>query len=1650
MDIASFCVACPSKGDTDVQFRCVFLTIIVLSSLLSASFAQDATVLEYGGVVRTVAFSPVNGFRIAGAGEGNTIKIWDLRNDTVITLEGHAAPINAIAFSPDGRLLVSGGDDHVFKLWDVRHGKNVSTFEHIINRSRSPVKGVTFSPDGQLLASMGHLGVKLWDVDNGVEIATLQHDDWMFKAAFSPNGRFLAAGGAKGEVKVWNVRTQQVIVHLQGDITRTDTVAFSPDGKILATAGYSGRIKLWVVSNWELIGTLNSPVGTVFGLNFSPDGKVLASTGHLAVNLWSVETGEKIAELPGDAGWVRSVGFTPNGNTIASGGDSGTITVQNIKTHLESQHIRNMVRIIYFLPLDRLPQPGIDAQLDAQIKDVQRFYADQMASHGFGRKTFRLETDATGKVVVHHVNGRFTDVYYQDQSTEIIDKVWEEIHERFDRSKHIYLVAIDVGSERIGDNDSDVCGRGGEYFQGGNAIYPASGNCFVDEYGLPFGTAAHELGHAFGLQHDFRNDTYIMSYGGRSQRQLSTCAAEWLDAHRYFNTNLTYFNEPTTFKMLPPRAVPPYSIRLPFQLTDTDGLHQAQLLIPITVGDPDFSINPGGIKLQACQSLNGQNVRTGFVTTQLIATPLTEVTLQVMDAKGDFTRQTFPIDVTDLLPRPEVVSIPDPNLAAAIREALALAPTENITQLDMLGLVGLDANDRQVTRLTGLEHATNLRGLNLRGNQISDISSLTKLIHLTTLSLDDNQIIELPPLAKLTRLAFLTLSNNQITDITALAGLTNLSVLEIDRNQIGNITALVGLTQLNEIWISRNPIRDMSPLHVLIKANPNIDLDIDINQFPEGASKVIVSLPDPNLETVVRETLNLAPANNLTQLDMLRLTRLDASDRKINDLTGIEHATNLTWLNLSQNPILDITLLASLTNLTGLWMYENQSVHDIASLSKLTNLTRLGLSGNQIVDIAPLSGLTNLTSLNFAWNHIRDISPLAGLVNLEELSLDGNHIRDMTPLYALLKQHPDIDLDIDINQFPEGASKVIVSLPDPNLETVVRETLNLAPANNLTQLDMLRLTRLDASDRKINDLTGIEHATNLTWLNLSQNPILDITLLASLTNLTGLWMYENQSVHDIASLSKLTNLTRLGLSGNQIVDIAPLSGLTNLTSLNFAWNHIRDISPLAGLVNLEELSLDGNHIRDMTPLYALLKQHPDIDLDIDISQFPEGIAKVVVSIPDANLAAVVRETLNLTPKDRLTQLDMLWLTGLNASGREIANLTGIEYAKNLKWLWISDNHITDILPLATLVNLDQLSLWRNQIVDVTPLTQLVNLKKLWLAGNPIEDMSPLYALLEKVASINLDISHILYPLDKITGPWLWMIAPTETGRGGADSIDLDSLTLAGSDAVTETDMAVNGAKEGDTIGDYAWTLGEIPEHGSNNVNDLVNKIGFVDGGNPETTADDMDINDHSSYALITLESTTAQSNVTMLAGSDDAIKIWLNGEVAHKNQVNRGANDFQDIFKVDLKAGDNLLMVKVSELTGGWSMFIGIDADVKVKQQFTNTAEKIAAAPSLSELINPAETVLFPNYPNPFNPETWIPYQLAVPADVSISIYAANGQLVRTLSLGYQPVGVYESRSRAAYWDGRNTVGESVASGVYFYALTAGDFTATRKMLILK
>ena len=123
--------------------------------------------------------------------------------------------------------------------------------------------------------------------------------------------------------------------------------------------------------------------------------------------------------------------------------------------------------------------------------------------------------------------------------------------------------------------------------------------------------------------------------------------------------------------------------------------------------------------------------------------------------------------------------------------------------------------------------------------------------------------------------------------------------------------------------------------------------------------------------------------------------------------------------------------------------------------------------------------------------------------------------------------------------------------------------------------------------------------------------------------------------------------------------------------------------------------------------------------------------------------------------------------------------------------------------------------------------------------------------------------------------------------------------------------------------------------------------------------------------------------------------------------------------------------------------------------QVVVSAEEVLSSriklPNLELYEIPSETVLLANYPNPFNPETWIPYRLAKAAEVTVQIYDTNGSLVRSIDVGFKPAAVYESRTSAIYWDGRNNYGERVASGTYFYHLSAGDdYVSTRKMVILK
>ena len=702
-----------------------------------------------------------------------------------------------------------------------------------------------------------------------------------------------------------------------------------------------------------------------------------------------------------------------------------------------AQDSRPIVRLIYFVPSDRQPQPDIDTKFDKLIKEVQRGYEDIMEAHGFGKKTFRFETDEKGNAVVHTVNGQYTEKHYNDPLDT--QGIWREIDEQFGGSKNFYLIAIDISSG--GPLSAGVTGIGKD--RGGSAgwaLMPASGPYFN------IILAAHELAHAFGLQHDYRPDANLVVsdiVGNIYFFPASFCAAEWLDVHRAFNAEQPLSNEEPTFDMLPPNFVSsPNVIHLRFKVTDHDGIHQVQLMTP----ERDRTGS-----LLACKNLNGNSSATvEFVTSSL--TPQNRfVSLRMIDVHGNISASPrFPIDVLSLLPPIEVVSMPDAILAAAVRQQIG-----SITTHTLLNLTDLKIPNRGITDLTGLEHARNLKYLDLYGNQISDITPLAKLTHLTelalsgnpgadissiteltqlrilylidyqiqdltpfagltnldTLGLNVNQISDITPLAALTELQFLYLTSNQISDITPLTGLTKLIFLHLRRNQINDITPLAGLTKLRQLQVSGNQISDITPLARLTELS---FLDLTVNLQINDITPLAGLTELRQLQLTGNYRINdITPLTGLTKLRQLQLD----SVTRINDITPLARLTELEDLNLWNNQISDITPLTGLTKLRRLQIGANQ-ISDISPLIELNQLLRLYSAKNNISDISPLAKLTQLRSLALWDNQISDVTPLAELINLENLYLHENPIKNRKPLLELLRKNPDVKIYLKLGGEP--------------------------------------------------------------------------------------------------------------------------------------------------------------------------------------------------------------------------------------------------------------------------------------------------------------------------------------------------------------------------------------------------------------------------------------------------------------------------------------------------------------------------------------------------------------------------------------------------------------------------------------------------------
>jgi WD40 repeat protein len=297
-------------------------------------------------------------------------------------LRGHENWVLSVAFSLDGRYLITGSNDQRVKVWDVATGREQRTFQDATGQ----VRLLVLSPDGTRMAT-GSEGntLKLWDVASGKELCTLPNIrgswDVLESLAFSPDGTRLASGHMSGLVTVWEVASAKELRTLRGRNGNIVGVAFSPDGSRLVTHSADQTVKMWDIATGLELRTFQTGGRSCLaptGVAFSPDGSRLASGGRdQIVRVWDVANGQELCAFRGHRGWVRCVAFSPDGTNLASGGYDHAVKVWELASGQELRTFRghnNCVTTVTFSPDGtRLASGSYDTVMVWEVGNHQEF-----------------------------------------------------------------------------------------------------------------------------------------------------------------------------------------------------------------------------------------------------------------------------------------------------------------------------------------------------------------------------------------------------------------------------------------------------------------------------------------------------------------------------------------------------------------------------------------------------------------------------------------------------------------------------------------------------------------------------------------------------------------------------------------------------------------------------------------------------------------------------------------------------------------------------------------------------------------------------------------------------------------------------------------------------------------------------------------------------------------------------------------------------------------------------------------------------------------------------------------------------------------------------------------------------------------------------
>ena len=818
---------------------------------------------------------------------------------------------------------------------------------------------------------------------------------------------------------------------------------------------------------------------------------------------------------------------------------------------------------------------------------------------------------------------------------------------------------------------------------------------------------------------------------------------------------------------------------------------------------------------------------------------------------------------------------------------------------------------------------------------------------------------------------------------------------------------------------------------------------------PERSPGTVVHIPDQNLRAAIAEALGKNPNAPNTVEEMEGLGKLYARDKGIRDLTGLQFATNLSQLYFDDNQISDLSPIAGLINLRSL------------SFSTYSSAVKVS-------DLSPIAGLINLENLHFQANNVSDLSPIAGLINLEILNFTDCNASDLSPLAGLIKL------------------KRIYAWSNP--------VSGLSPLAGLTKLEVLHI-----ADGDISDLTPLVSLTGLKSLHLDDSGISDLSPLVGLTGLTFLGLSDN-NIMDLSPLAGLTSLTSLDVSKNDISDVSPLAGLINLKWLGVYDNEISDISPLDGLRDNIKLLWHNNpgfpkggpKIEGPWLWVVLPYREPSGSQDL-LSEASGGTVK---ETEIATHGAIEGQPVG----------DDVW------TSRRLPP-TGWNNVEQMLGGRVEDGGRIDDAFRSSNMLYGTVSLHAPREQETTMYVGSHNGFKVWLNGTLIYESLRYHASSDYTDFLPVTLKqgrnvllvavephyNAFFGFDPgteytVANPGVgYTFSKTPIHRDDTFTLDIGAKEVFDM-AAWQFDIAFDPAileainvTEGDFLKRGSTTLFQ-----SGTIDNAVGKITGLSAIRLSTRG----VSGTGTLLQVTFkaksggETRLALQNFEFGAITGDAIpagphqiRITVEGQLA-TGDVNRdGRVSILDLILVAQQLGRRVAADSPVDLNNdGVVSILDLILAARAIGNTTASAPPAAGAESvdaamieawiaqarleddgslafkqgienlenlLASLI-PEETALLANYPNPFNPETWIPYQLAESAEVTLTIYDTNGQLVQRLEVGHQAAGMYQSRSRAAYWDGRNQLGESVASGLYFYTLTTGDFTATRRMLILK